>query len=362
MHREKIYPWQLFSLIFIFELGSAVLFALGIQAKQDIWIAVILSYLGAIVVAFVYTRLFYEYKCGLVEYLLKIWGKFLGSVISLMYIVFFLILTAIVIRNFLELLKTATLFYTPSTITTLLYIALITYGIMLGIECIARVSSLYAIIVVVLLVIQYFLFIASKQVDFSSILPILEDGIMPPLKTALQITLEFPFTEIIAFTTVYPMLSKPQKAFSITIAALTAAAAVIALNDIFIISILGVSETARIAFPLYIAITMVRIGFIQNIDALVVIILLINGFFKIAICYYACVESIQKLFNFQDYRFLLVPLSAFIIAFTLIYGRNYTEHIEIGFKILVPYIQLFMQVLLPFVTYIVSIFRRRLAR
>ncbi|SHF65660.1 spore germination protein KB [Caldanaerobius fijiensis DSM 17918] len=358
MHREKIYPWQLFSLIFIFELGSAVLFALGIQAKQDIWIVVILSYLGAVVVAFVYTRLFYEYKCGLVEYLLKIWGKNLGSVISFMYIVFFLILTAVVTRNFMELLKTAILFLTPSAIITLLYIALITYAVMLGIECIARMSSLYVIIVAVLLVIQYSLFIASKEVDFSSILPILEDGIMLPLKTAFQITLEFPFTEIIAFTTVYPMLSKPQKAFSMTLAALTAAAVVIALNDIFIISILGVNETARISFPLYIAITMVRIGFIQNMDALVVIILVINGFFKVAIFYYACVESIQKLFNFKDYRFLLVPLSAFIIAFTMIYGRNYTEHIELSLKILVPYIQLFVQVLLPFATYIVSIFRK----
>lgn len=300
MDEQRIYPYQLFSLIFVFELGSAVLFALGIQAKQDIWITVIFSYLGSVIMAFIYTRLYYKYKCDLVEYLIKIWGKYVGSVISAVYIIYFFILAAVVTRNFLELLKTATLKNTPSSIIALLYLGLITYAIVLGTGCVARVSVVYVPIIAIILIVQYLLFFYSGLVDFSSILPVLENGVIFPLKVAYQVTLGFPFTEFIAFTTIYPMLVNPKKAFRMTFVALTAASVVISLNDIFIISILGVNETARTAFPLYVIVTMIRMGLLENLDAIAVIILVLNGFFKIYVFYYAGIESLQKLFNFED--------------------------------------------------------------
>ncbi|WP_026486010.1 GerAB/ArcD/ProY family transporter [Caldanaerobius polysaccharolyticus] len=357
MDEQRIYPYQLFSLIFVFELGSAVLFALGIQAKQDIWIVVIFSYLGSVIMAFIYTRLYYKYKCDLVEYLIKIWGRYVGSVISTVYIIYFFILAAIVTRNFLELLKTAILKNTPSSIIVLMGVGLIAYAIALGIECVVRVSVVYVPIIAIILIVQYLLFFYSGLVDFSSILPVLENGIIVPLKVAYRITLGFPFTEIIAFTTIYPMLAKPKKAFKMTFLALTAASVVISLNDIFIVSILGVNETARASFPLYVVVTMIKLGLLENLDAIAVIILVLNGFFKVYVFYYAGVESLKKLFKFEDCKFLLVPISVFIVAFALFYGRNYTEHIELGLRLVIPYVQLPLQVFIPIVTFIASWFR-----
>ena len=53
----RISKHQLFCLMSLFEIGSTSLFLLGVEAKQDAWIATLLATLGGLGLLWVYTEL-----------------------------------------------------------------------------------------------------------------------------------------------------------------------------------------------------------------------------------------------------------------------------------------------------------------
>jgi spore germination protein KB len=52
--KRKIHPIQLFTLMVLFELGSAVVVGLGLEAKQDAWLAILFGMMGGIVLFSLY--------------------------------------------------------------------------------------------------------------------------------------------------------------------------------------------------------------------------------------------------------------------------------------------------------------------
>lgn len=89
----RISKYQLFCLIILFEIGSTILFVLGIDAKQDAWIVDIIGLLTGLALMWVYTQLqkYYPEK-NLVEIIIAILGKVLGIPLILLYSLFFFIL------------------------------------------------------------------------------------------------------------------------------------------------------------------------------------------------------------------------------------------------------------------------------
>jgi len=61
MEKAKISASQLFILMVLFELGSALLVPLAIRAKQDAWLAILFGMLGSFVLFLVYHKLYTYY-------------------------------------------------------------------------------------------------------------------------------------------------------------------------------------------------------------------------------------------------------------------------------------------------------------
>lgn len=78
MEKAKISSYQLFVLILLFQLGSALLLPLATDVKQDAWIAVLIGLIGGILLFFIYYRIYTYYPDALpTTYLQKIIGTFL---------------------------------------------------------------------------------------------------------------------------------------------------------------------------------------------------------------------------------------------------------------------------------------------
>ncbi|MCM3655561.1 GerAB/ArcD/ProY family transporter, partial [Metabacillus litoralis] len=76
MEKAKISVIQLFAMIFMFELGSAVVVSYGITAKKDAWLAILLGMFGGLILFFIYYFLFRQYpNLPLTGYARKIFGK-----------------------------------------------------------------------------------------------------------------------------------------------------------------------------------------------------------------------------------------------------------------------------------------------
>src|SRR4051812_36118320 len=114
MEMAKISGFQLFVLVVLFEMGSAILLGIGAHVKQDAWIAILFGLAGGIIVFFIYYRLYMYYPdLPLTSYLQKILGKWFGRIIGLLYIVYFIYLASRVLRDFGELLTTTIYNSTP---------------------------------------------------------------------------------------------------------------------------------------------------------------------------------------------------------------------------------------------------------
>ncbi|MGM0879344.1 MAG: GerAB/ArcD/ProY family transporter, partial [Bacillota bacterium] len=101
MEKAKVSAIQLFAMMFLFELGSALVVSLGSDAKKDAWLTILLGLCGGIVLFFIYYFLFRQYpNLPFTGYARKIFGKYLGWMIGLLYTVYFLYAAARNLRDF----------------------------------------------------------------------------------------------------------------------------------------------------------------------------------------------------------------------------------------------------------------------
>ncbi|MEI2449070.1 GerAB/ArcD/ProY family transporter, partial [Priestia megaterium] len=251
MEKAKISDTQLFILMVLFELGSALLVPLAMRAKQDAWLAILIGMLCSFLFFLIYHKLYSYYPELLpTEYVQKILGKVLGTLLAFIYVVYFLYDASQVLRDFGEMLLTFAYPDTPLFIANALLMLVIIYITRKGIEAIARSGELLFIFMCFLAVAGFILIISSGLIDFKNLQPVLKEGVLPVAKIALTETLYFPFTEAIVFTMLLPYLSNPKKA-SVTMICATGLSGInLIITMIINISVLGVDLTTRSQFPL----------------------------------------------------------------------------------------------------------------
>ncbi|MGM7719952.1 GerAB/ArcD/ProY family transporter [Metabacillus sp. Hm71] len=80
MEKAKISVIQLFSIMFIFDMGTALVISYGIGAQKDAWLAILLGMRGGVVLFFIYYTLLRQYpNLMFTGYARKIFGKYLGG-------------------------------------------------------------------------------------------------------------------------------------------------------------------------------------------------------------------------------------------------------------------------------------------
>lgn len=212
MEKARISGWQLFVLITLFEIGSAFLVGLAMDAKQDAWIAILVGMISSYALIFMYSRLHRYYPdLALTEYIEKIIGKVPGRILAFLYILYFANGAARVLRDFGAMLLTFVYPDTPLFIVNALLMLGIIYTVRQGIEVMARSAELLFFFIYVLAVAGFILIFVSGLIDFTSLRPILEKGIAPVLRVAYSQTLYFPFGEVIVFAMIFPYTKNVKK-------------------------------------------------------------------------------------------------------------------------------------------------------
>ncbi|WP_157723839.1 GerAB/ArcD/ProY family transporter, partial [Domibacillus aminovorans] len=144
MEKAKISAYQLFTLILLFELGSALVLPLASEAKQGAWLAILIAMAGGFCLFFIHYGL-YRYYPGLppTEYMQTLLGSVLRKIIAFLYILYFVYTAAGILRPFGELLVTIAYPDTPIFVINALFILMIIYTVYKGIEVISRTVERY---------------------------------------------------------------------------------------------------------------------------------------------------------------------------------------------------------------------------
>ena len=349
IERAKITAKQLFVLVVLFEMGSAMMVGFPLSLKQDAWIGLLIATALGVLLFFIYYHLFKLYPdLPLTSYLQEIAGKWIGRVLGYLYILYFTYLAARVLRDFGELL-TSTI-YTNTPLFVLMTITMITcaYAIQKGFEVIARFGELLFVVVYILAIVGFTLIIISKLIHLEYLRPILENGWIPIIKTVLKGTITFPFGEMVVFTVLLPYLNQQKKVKQVCIWGIVLSGINLTIAAAINIATLGIDLFIRSPYPLLSTISKIQLAnFIERLDVLFMVYLMIGGFIKTTIFYYAAVIGTADLFHFKDYRKISFPIGVIVLVSSMMIAANYTEHINEGQKIVPIYLHWPMQIIIP---------------
>lgn len=364
MERIKINARQLFVLIVLFEHGSAIVIPLGVSAKQDVWIAILLGLALGLLLFFVYRQLFEYYPDQpLTAYLPQIVGAPLGKLLAVVYITYFLYIAARVLRDFGELLLTFAYPETPLFVLNAIMALTIMYGVYKGFEVLARTGELFLTVLYFLALAGFILVFVSGLVDVTQLQPVLEEGWRRVWKTVLTETLYVPFGEMIVFTMLFPYINNPVKVGRVGVAGMVLSGVNLAIIMAINMAVLGPDAASRSSFPLLDTIRRVQVAhFLERLDVLFMIALIIGGFFKISVFFYAGVVGAANLFGISSYQRLVYPLGLLVLLLSVAIASNYAEHIHEGLKIVMFYLHIPLQVIIPVLLLIIAAVRRRFSQ
>jgi spore germination protein KB len=346
---ERISPFQLLALIIFHEIGSTTLFARGIEAKQDAWIAIIIGMMMGFMILWVYTEIQLSYPDkNLPEILMTVLGKWIARPLILLYALTFFFTSVFNLREFTELFTITVLPKTPVTVLIIVVMVTTIYAVSAGIEVVARTAEAALPFFLFFLILIYTLTFFSGNADLSKLKPVLEYGWSPVLHSAFPGILVFPFGEMTVFLMYWKYLNSKSKIRKVSFLSVGISGVFLVVSVIIMISVLGVRMTSGLWVPLFEIIKLINVGdFITNLDTVGVVFFLLGGFFKMSLFFYGGVLAIQSLFKVKNPIWLILLSAISVSSSSILYFPNLIFHRFVGLKVHSPYIDTIFYLILP---------------
>ena len=345
MKREVISDRQGITLIILFIFGSTVIIGTGGSAKQNAWIAVLLSAFFALPIVYLYSRILARFpEKDLFDILEITFGRAVGKLFSLVFVWFAFHLGALVLRNFGDFISSVALPETPKIVPMIIYGFICIYGVRAGIETLSRCGEFFVIVVILLVIFSTLMTMPILEPD--NLRPVLEEGIMPVLSAAFS-AITFPFAESVVFLMVFSALKSSKSSLKVYALGIIIPGVLITMISARNMMILGPIMMESAYFPSYTALSRINIGnFLQRLEIAVTIAFLLTGFIKISICLLGACKGASKILGFKDYRPLVVPIGLLMVNLGYLVYDNMMEMFEWAFEVW-PYYAVPFQFILP---------------
>ncbi|MGN7166047.1 GerAB/ArcD/ProY family transporter [Paenibacillus cellulositrophicus] len=359
MDKGKISAQQFALIMYLYIIGTAALVqphTLVSIAGQDAWFSVIIVGIIQLGLITLYMKLGFRYpQQTIIQYGRLLTGKWFGSAIAVVYMFYFLILTAYVLRNIGNFIGSVVLPQTPLVVNMAVILIPAIYGCFLGIEVIGRTGEILFPWAMSVFIITALLLIPKMHPG--ELFPMFPEGIMPSIKAGYPL-LGFPSLEIAICLMLIPFVQnqkKIKKYFYITSVGTLISGTLLSLITIMV---LGVDLTARSPYAVYDVAREIRIERVmERAEVIVGIIWLITSFMKLLICLYVTVIATVQCFNVISYKNLVIPFSFLLLPLSLWVLRNTAELEWSG--IVYPMMAVFPGFVIPAVLLIVGNFRSR---
>lgn len=358
----KISGLQLFWLIVSTEIGLAMLFTMSpaiAEAKQDAWISILLSGIIALSVVFLAAKISLLYPDQtFIQYSQTILGKWLGKIIILPYFVMWYSVDGMILRNSSDFLYLALFDKTPLSVLLITLLILAAYVIYTGgIEGIARCSEIVGPIIV-LMVLGTFL-LSLNHLDWHQLTPVYADsGLKSILKGALP-TAAF-YGDTIIFTMVFCFLSDSRQVLPRAIWGMAVTSLFVFVGVTMTIMTFGPLLSSRMWFPFYGMSRFISVlGFIQNVDILVVIFWMFSVFTKLSLFLFVTTYGTAQWLNMKDWRKLIWIVVPIVLGVSLLPKNIAQVMIDYPQKFWLPYIMPINVFGIPLLLWIVGTIRKK---
>lgn len=349
MQTEIISDKQGIAITTVFTLGSVLVLGSGLQGKQDSWISIILAVILTIPIDMMYARILSLFPGNDIFDISRIvFGKITGKFFCILFILFAFFLATIVLRVLGLFINTMSLPETPQIIPMILLGLLCTIGVKEGVESLSRWSEFFLNFLLAYVIITFLLLI--NKMDIKNILPVMYNGVKPVLTGAIS-AMTYPFAETVVLLMVLPNLKTKKSPYKVFLWSLFISGIIVFIATFRSLLSLG-PIAADFYFPPYVITGKINIGdFLQRLEILVALVLLLAGYMQIATSLLAACRGIAKLFECNDYRFIIWPVSLIMINYSYFILKNTMEMKTWALKIWMFY-AVWFEIFLPLIIYI----------
>ena len=327
-------------------------------AQHNAWVIVLCAGALSLLVAFLYGALIARFPGnGLVSIHNKVYGKFLGYFINILYIGFFIIVAIAMLRNVSSFFLVHIMPETPLPIIMILMLLPCAFAVFTGIQNMLRCAFLFFMIAITITSTNFTLLISEMKL--SNFLPLLNMGWQNYLEGTFSMA-SIPFCEIIVFLPFFHLTEKNTGTRRALWMGLLLGIAIMFLTIFQEIAVLGVS-VAYLSTPAYESVRLINVmNVFTRLEILHAFLLSILHIFKLSIVIYSILQCIQDVFPIR--KKASPPLLLSLGAVLLLSSLN-------AFKsgILLPawrrnvgmFIFGFFEIVLPIITLCLSLIRRK---
>jgi spore germination protein KB len=362
MHQKVIISGSQFAILVLLNtIGSTILIVpagLASEARQDAWIPAILGVGFGLLVISLYNALGSMYpQMTLVEYCIKILGKWTGTTVSIGYIYFSFIGATTLIWLMGNFLVTQILPESPVITLHTFFVIIVIMGVRLGLETIARSAEIFLPWVGLFFLLLVLLPIPDSNLE--NIQPMFDSEVKPILRGALSF-LSVATLPLITFHMIIPNGKRSKETNKAFYLGNIIGGIVLIVITILTVLVLGPGLTARNLYPSFALAKKVGIkGVLERIEVIMAILWFITIYYKTTIYCHASIKGLAQLLSFKDYRILTLPFGMIVLSFSLIVYPDVIYEAEWDVKTWIPFAATY-GLILPTFIYIVALIKKKI--
>lgn len=357
MNKEFISIKQMQLFIFIYSIGSYLLFGRGSLAMQNAWISSIIAVLISIPVVLIYGRIVNRYPGkNFFDILEEVFGKIIGKIISILFILQSLFLCAYILNDFVDFIKITALFKTP-TVVLMIFIGILSmWMIKEGIEVLAAWAQFFIRILLIFMVIMWIFL--TPEMNIYNLQPIAHGNIKEIFSESVNL-MTFPFTEILIFINFFDCVKTKNNVKNSFLKPLIISGVLCTIISMINLMILGPEGYSSFNYPGYEVIKRLKIQQeFQRVEIIVSTAFVIIEFLQINFCLLAVSKGVSKVFNLQSYKNIITPIIALLINLTYSIFKSSMESSEFSREYWTVYGMIF-QVIFPIIIFIIILLKQR---
>ncbi|MCQ6275566.1 endospore germination permease [Bacillus sp. V3B] len=325
------------------------------HAKNDLWLSPIMaSVIGFLAVYMAYRLHKFFPKQTLIEYSEHILGKVLGKALGFLFIFNLLFTNGFTIRQYTELSIGAFLPNTPMIVVTSGLVLVCGFAVRGGLEVVGRAAQMFFPIYLVSLIVIIILLI--PEFNFKHLLPIMENGLMPPIKgSAIPLSM---FTLFFFIAYLLPYVTDEEKGRKWSLISVGAVMLTLVITNITILFVFG-GTTSNYVYPVLSAARYISIAdFLEHLESIVIAIWVSGTFIKLSVQYYITVLATAQVLGLSDTRSIVFPIGVFNVLFSFWGIENFSELSSVIGTVL-PFYAFGFNIAIPFLLLLIVVIRKK---
>lgn len=285
-------------------------------ARQDAWLSVILATLAVLIIAWLTVTLVLRFPGKTIfEIPESVLGKIPGKIIAFLVVLWFIHIEILVFSEFGNFMLSSILPGTPKVVNHVVAAVMIAYIARNGLEVISRFNELYLPVFIASIVLLTAL--SFKDMAATRLLPVFDVGPAAVIRGAAAPTAWL--GEIIVLGVLIPYLNKPGRSLRVAVLATLGNGLIMILNVVYPLAIFGPDLTASLMYPIYNGVRIISIAnFLERLEAIPVSIWIAGGIIKVCVLRYTAVLGAAQCLGLRDYRPLVLPVGAIVVAGSLL--------------------------------------------